>query len=44
MTIGFDFDGVIIDHTKNKIKKAKELGYTIRAEEIPSEKLKKLIP
>ena len=44
MTIGFDFDGVIIDHTKNKIKIAKELGYTIRAEEIPSEKLKKLIP
>jgi len=43
MTIGFDLDGVIIDHTKNKIKKAKELGYVVRVEETPSEKLKKLI-
>lgn len=44
MTIGFDLDGVIIDHTKNKIKKAKELGYIIKAEETSSEILKKLIP
>lgn len=44
MTIGLDLDGVIIDHVKNKIKKAKELGYIIKAEEIPSERLEKLIP
>lgn len=44
MVIGFDLDGVIIDHTKNKIKKAKELGYIVKAQETPSEKLKKLIP
>ncbi len=43
-TIGLDLDGVIIDHTKNKIKKAKELGHIIKAEEISSERLKKLIP
>ena len=43
IVIGFDLDGVIIDHTKNKIKKAKELGYTIRAEETSSERLKELI-
>ncbi len=43
MIIGLDLDGVIIDHTENKIKKAKELGYDIKPEETPSEKLKKLI-
>ena len=44
MVIGFDLDGVIIDHSKNKIKKAKELGYVIKAEETSSERLYKLIP
>jgi len=43
MIIGLDLDGVIIDHTQNKIKKAKELGYFIKANETPSGKLKKLI-
>jgi len=43
MVIGFDLDGVIIDHTKNKIKKLRELGYNIRAEETSLEKLKSLI-
>lgn len=43
MVVGFDLDGVIIDHTENKIKKAKELGYDIKPEETSSQKLKSLI-
>lgn len=42
--IGFDFDGVIIDHTLAKIKKAKELGYFIDSSETSSERFKDIIP
>lgn len=37
-------DGVIIDHTENKILVAKELGFEITPEQTPSEVLKKYIP
>jgi len=31
--IGLDFDGVIIDHTEAKLKKARELGYFLKPEQ-----------
>lgn len=42
--VGLDLDGVIIDHTKNKIKTAKAFGFNIKAKETPSEILKKILP
>lgn len=44
LIIGFDFDGVIVDHTSAKIKKAKELGYFINPPETASERFKDIIP
>lgn len=41
--IGFDFDGVIIDHTMSKIKKAKEFGLDIKPHQTPSNRLKKIM-
>ena len=35
--IGFDLDGVIIDHTQNKIRVAKELGVLLDILETPSD-------
>ena len=29
LSIGFDLDGVIIDHTSNKLRRARELGYVL---------------
>mgnify|MGYP001559401185 CR=1 FL=1 len=39
--IGFDMDGVIIDHTKNKIRAAKKFGVFIKKEEAPSDIIRK---
>lgn len=39
--IGFDMDGVIIDHTKNKIRAAKKFGVFIKKEEAPSDIIQK---
>lgn len=44
LIIGFDFDGVIVDHASAKIKKAKELGYFINQPETVSERFKDIIP
>jgi len=44
LRIGLDLDGVIIDHTRNKIKVAKRLGFDIRPQETVSEILENLMP
>ncbi len=41
--IGFDMDGVIIDHAKRKVILAKSLGFKIKIKETPSEIIKNLI-
>src|SRR3989344_1250718 len=42
--IGLDMDGVIIDHTVNRIRVAKELGYALAPEETASDVMKKKVP
>jgi phosphoglycolate phosphatase-like HAD superfamily hydrolase len=42
--IGFDMDGVILDHTQNKIRSAKKLGFSIKKEQTPSEIIRTIIP
>lgn len=42
--IGFDMDGVILDHTQNKIRSAKKLGFSITKEQTPSEIIRTIIP
>ncbi len=44
LKIGFDFDGVIIDHTKNKILIAKKYGFDISAIHVAGHRLKKIVP
>ncbi len=44
IVIGFDMDGVIIDHTKNKIALAKQLGFNLLPEQTPSEFMRKVLP
>lgn len=44
INIGLDLDGVIIDHTQNKIKVAKSFGFNIKKEETQSEVLKTILP
>ncbi|MBI2062959.1 MAG: hypothetical protein HYT61_01810 [Candidatus Yanofskybacteria bacterium] len=42
--IGFDLDGVILDHTATKIKLAKSFGWELRPEQTHSEIIKNIIP
>jgi len=42
--LGFDLDGVILDHTKNKVQLASKLGIKISADKTPSEIIKKHMP
>jgi len=42
--IGFDMDGVIIDHSERKVILAKELGFIIKKTETTPEVMKKLLP
>lgn len=42
--IGFDLDGVIIDHTKSRIKFAKKQGWDLKPEQTHPEILKNIIP
>lgn len=42
--IGFDMDGVIIDHTARKIALAKSFGFKLNKKETPPEVMKRLIP
>lgn len=42
--IGFDMDGVIIDHTIPKIRLAEKFGFSITPEQTPSDILKNLMP
>lgn len=42
--IGFDMDGVIIDHTLNKMRLAEKLGYSIVEEQTPSEIMRNILP
>ncbi len=42
--IGFDLDGVILDHTYNKIRLAKSFGFKLSPEDTHSEIIKNIIP
>lgn len=42
--IGFDLDGVIIDHTIPKMHLAEKFGFPLTPEQTPSEIMKKLMP
>ena len=42
--IGLDLDGVILDHTRMRIKLAKKYGYSLQPRHTPSELLKKKVP
>lgn len=42
--IGFDMDGVIIDHTDHKLKLLREKGFNLTKEETPSDILREYIP
>lgn len=42
--IGLDLDGVIADHTMQKINLAKQLGVRLRPEETPSDIIKSVMP
>lgn len=42
--IGFDMDGVIVNHIKNKIKLAKQFGVKITPAQTPSEIIKTTMP
>jgi len=42
--IGFDMDGVIIDHVSNKISVAKKFGFKIKKKDTPSDTMRKLLP
>lgn len=42
--IGFDMDGVILDHTQNKLLLAKKLKLNIKKKETPTDIIKALIP
>ena len=44
MILGFDLDGVILDHTGLKIALAKNLGFDLTPEHTPSEIIKKMLP
>lgn len=41
--IGFDMDGVVIDHSQNKLKLAEKFGYKISLKETPSEIMRKIM-
>lgn len=42
--IGFDLDGVIVDHTAIKLELAEKFGYKLRPEQTHSEILKQIVP
>ena len=44
LKIGLDLDGVIIDHTINKIKLAKQKGYFLKSAQTSSNVMKKFMP
>lgn len=44
LKIGLDLDGVIIDHTINKIKLARQKGYFLKPSQTSSEIMEKIVP
>ena len=42
--VGFDLDGVLIDHTDLKIKLARALGYNLKPEQTPSDVILEFLP
>ena len=42
--IGFDMDGVIIDHVANKISVAKQFGFKVKKKDTPSDTMRTLLP
>lgn len=44
MTLGFDLDGVIVDHTQKKILLAATYGHQLRPEQTPAEVIEKILP
>lgn len=44
VVIGLDLDGVVLDHTRMRIRLAKKYGYALQPHQTPSEILKKRVP
>lgn len=44
MIVGFDLDGVIIDHTVNKIRIAARYGIALKPEDTPTERMWRIVP
>ena len=44
MKIGLDLDGVIIDHTENKMVLARRLGYDLSPQQTQSDEILKIVP
>lgn len=44
VVVGFDLDGVIIDHTENKMLLAAERGWSLKPEDTPSDIIKEKLP
>lgn len=42
--LGLDLDGVILDHTKNKILLAKKFGFSLKPAETSSSRMKRKVP
>jgi phosphoglycolate phosphatase-like HAD superfamily hydrolase len=42
--IGFDMDGVLIDHTESKLVMAKSLGFELTKEQTPSQIMRSVLP
>lgn len=44
MVVGFDLDGVVVDHTQNKMRIAARYGITLAPEDTHSERMGELVP
>ena len=44
LTLGFDLDGVIIDHTRKKILLAAAYGHKLKPRQTPAEVIEKILP
>jgi len=44
IVVGFDLDGVILDYTSLKLRVALEYGWKLKAEQTPSDILKRIVP
>ena len=44
ITIGFDMDGVILDHSRTKVIAAKKFGFDLKKKDTPTEIIKTILP